>query len=127
MRCSDGKNALMYATPHDHAPIMHWLVKEGGARISDADIEEGKTALIIAIAYGRYFLAQWLLEEGGANITDRVAQVDGEHRSLWEQLKVHLTLNPYKGGTRLLSLLKVVELLDDAPPGFIPELSPMSF
>jgi hypothetical protein len=62
----------------------------------------------------------------GASITDRIAQVQGAHKTWWDQLKVHLTLNPYEGGTRLLSLLKVMVFLDDSPHGFVVGLSPMS-
>jgi hypothetical protein len=61
---SDGENAPMYATRHYHAPIVHWLVSEGGVRISDVD-RDGRSALSMAITFGRYSLAQWLLELGG--------------------------------------------------------------
>jgi ankyrin repeat protein len=111
-----GWNALMYAILHDHAHIVHWLVKEGGARIFDAD-EYGRTALSNAVYFGSYGLVQWLLEEGGANITD-TAVIDGEYMSVWD----HFNFNELASG--LQSLLKVMVLLGDAPPDFISELSP---
>lgn len=30
-----GMNALMHAVLNDHAPMVHWLLKERGAQISD--------------------------------------------------------------------------------------------
>jgi ankyrin repeat protein len=44
-----GRNALMCAVIYDHTPVVHWLLKEGDARISDVDTE-GRTVLSIAIA-----------------------------------------------------------------------------
>jgi ankyrin repeat protein len=105
-----GENVLMRAIDGDHAPIVHWLLKEGGARISDVD-REGWTALSMAFAMRREGIVKLLLEDFGANI-------HGEHQSVWNLLPVNLFPSHLP-----LYLLKVLVLLDDAPPNVVTILS----
>jgi ankyrin repeat protein len=49
-----GTNALMFAFVNAHTPIVRWLLKTGGARISCAN--NGMTALSIAAINGQHFL-----------------------------------------------------------------------
>jgi ankyrin repeat protein len=115
-------NALFYATLRGHTPIMHWALKEGGARTSDVD-RHGRTVLSMAIVFGRFSLVQWLQEEGGANITDTAA-IRGERRSVWDLVVDKLKANIFLVGAGSQSMLKVMVLLGDAPPDFIPWMSP---
>jgi ankyrin repeat protein len=46
-----GDNAPMRAVMNSHTPLVHSLLKNGGARISDAD-GQGRTALSITINFG---------------------------------------------------------------------------
>jgi hypothetical protein len=115
---SDGENALMQAVLHAHAPVAHWLLKEGGARISDTT-QEGRTVFLFALEFAHCSLVQWLLEEGGANITD-TAVMNGKHKSVWD------LYNFNELGYGLKSLVKVMVLLDDASNDFIAKLSPQN-
>jgi ankyrin repeat protein len=79
-----GRNALRIAVLYGNTPIVKWLLKTGGARISDVN-NRGLTALSIAATNGHHFLVQWPLEEGGAKITDAI-QLPGQYRSLSSSL-----------------------------------------
>jgi hypothetical protein len=107
----DGDNAVMLAIISDQAPVVHWLLKEGGARISDGN-KEGWTALKHAIEFARCGLVQWLLEEGGAKITDTAGLEEGgeQDHTVWDHLFCDLP------DSDVQSLLKVLVLFGDPPP-----------
>jgi ankyrin repeat protein len=109
-----GRNALMFAVINYHIGVVKWLLKTGGACIADTDVH-GMTALYFAARYGRYSLVQWLLEEGGAKISD-VVVIDSESKSIWDFIPMSSNILEQK------SLLKVMVLLDDAPPNFVANL-----
>jgi hypothetical protein len=105
-----------------NTPVVQWLLKTGGARISDVNCR-GSTALTLAANRGRRALVQWLLEEGGANITD--GTFCGESESVWDKLSKNIVgIVDGQELAALTSLLKVMVLLGNAPPDFIDMLVP---
>ena len=91
----------------DSATVKKMLA-EGSASIDEKD--HGHTALLISAAYGRnHALTEWLLGDGGASITE-----EGPGGNVWNML-----FNSFYHATfqdaPLLSLLKVMTLLDDGP------------
>jgi hypothetical protein len=77
----------LYATGggSDALPTLKWLLKEGGARITERD-HEGYTALLLGTMKGNFTVCQWLLEHGGANI----AETADNGRTVWTMLGSHL-------------------------------------
>jgi ankyrin repeat protein len=117
-----GGNVLMYAAYSGNAPVLFWLLKEGGARISDVNAM-GWTALSIAANRGHYSLVEWMLREGGALITDVTVEDEVDTKTVWDSISLCLALASHVS-TELLSLLKVMVLLDDASADFIAMMSP---
>jgi hypothetical protein len=110
----------MYTISNDHAPVVHWLFKYGGARISTTDMY-GWTALAFVISYHRHSLLKWMLEEDGEHISTPIT--DGTmHRDLsisngiWQAFSVD--------DMEFTSVVKVMVLLKEPPPNFITKLSP---
>jgi hypothetical protein len=95
---------------------MHWLLTEGGSSLTEKDIH-GICALAQAARCGHFPAMQYLLEERGALLNER----DNYGRTVWSS--IHL---PGDDNIELLSLLKVMVMLDDAPADFIAKLSPRS-
>jgi ankyrin repeat protein len=77
-----GRTALANAVIDNYTHVVKWLLRTGGAQISDVVDTHGMTTLALAAGRGRFSLVQWLLEEGGANITD-VIIFAGKSESLW--------------------------------------------
>jgi hypothetical protein len=108
----------MFATRRGNTAVVRWLVKMGGARISDTE-GNGMTALMWAAYNSHFYVVQWLLEEGSANITDTVV-VHGKSRSLWN----HIRSKSEGSAVELTSLIKFMVLIVDAPPDFIAKMTP---
>jgi hypothetical protein len=85
----------------------------------------GWTALSVAADHGHYSLLKWMLTEGGALITDVTVQDDVHSFTVWDSISESPDLPSYDSAS-LLSLLKVVVLLDDAPADFIAIMSPQN-
>jgi hypothetical protein len=95
---------------------MHWLLTEGGSSLDEQAVHGGH-ALSIAAYLGNFVAMQWLLEEQGASI----AESDDLGRTMWGAFYHH-----GRGAGRaaeLSSLLKVMVMLEDAPPFFVAKLS----
>jgi hypothetical protein len=106
-----GRTALLLATLGGYMEMVQWLLTEGGASVQEAG-EYGYTSLLWAAFCGRIPLMTWLLTEGGASITE----VGQDGRSVWRHLRHHIQR---ANRTELSSLLRVMVLLDDAPPEFV--------
>jgi ankyrin repeat protein len=141
-----GSPALLFAALRGHLDAVKWLLKEGGACVTEVNAS-GATALLAASVSGNVDLVRWLIEEGGASITECAA--NGNTALLMASIKGHFALMQYllvDGGAsifesnfagetvwgrlkledaddaELVSLLKVMTLLDDAPAQFINNL-----
>lgn len=57
----------MIAAEHDNLPMVIWLLREGGATLTETD-NLGRTCLLRACLYNHQPIVKWLLEEGGASI-----------------------------------------------------------
>jgi hypothetical protein len=57
----------LIAAEHDQLPMVIWLLREGGATLTEAD-NLGRTCLLRACLYNHQPIVKWLLEEGGASI-----------------------------------------------------------
>jgi hypothetical protein len=106
----------------DIARVKEFLA--GGARIDDADAQ-GSTALSYALVWGHYALTYLLLAEGGPCI-DHIAHSE---LTVWNLLRSGVARRRSQkieetGANGLSALLKVMVMLDDAPPFFISSLAP---
>jgi hypothetical protein len=104
----------MLAALSGHVETAKWLLKEGGADITERCAND-YTALLWATSNGQLTTAQWLLEGCGADISD----VGKCGRNVWSMLKPDEA-----DDDELDSLLKVMVLLDDAPADVIAKLAP---
>jgi hypothetical protein len=113
----DGFTTFVRAASQGHIPIMHWLLTEGGSSLAERDLLDAH-ALSLTARCGHFAAMQYLLEEQGASITVRDRYGD----TVWNDLWTHC-----RGigiGIGLISLLKVMVMLEDAPADFIVHLSP---
>jgi ankyrin repeat protein len=103
-----GRTALFAAAQEGHLDILRCLIEDHGADFSQR-LDSGTTLLLVAAHEGNIPLVQWLLVEGHASITE--SNENGQ--TVWNILNL-------KGADdgELVSLLRVMLLLDDAPPGF---------
>jgi hypothetical protein len=106
-----GYTPLQLAAMHGHIPIMHWLLTEDGSSSAE-QTTDGESALVLAVRGGRFLAMQWLLEEHGASL----AQRDMFGRTVWDCLWPRCT--QFRSATELLSLLRVMVMLEDAPHYF---------
>jgi ankyrin repeat protein len=104
-----GYTALLWAAYYGRIPIMHWLLNEAGSGISEKDIH-GASALSLAALNGSFPAMQDLLEEQGASMSEGTD--DGG--TVWDNLSSGTWWAP-NSSAELLSLLKVIALLEDAP------------
>jgi hypothetical protein len=112
-----GFTALLKAAGYGRLPIMHWLLTEGGPSLVEESMQ-GRHALAIAALNGRFPTMQYLLEERGASMSES----DNRGRTVWDNIKL-INLRGDESG-ELSSLLKIIVMLEDAPPDFIIRLSP---
>jgi hypothetical protein len=103
----------MLAALSGHVETAKWLLKEGGANITERSAND-YTALLWATSNGQLTTARWLLEECGADISD----IGKCGRTVWGMLEPDEA-----DDDELDSLLKVMVLLDDAPANFIAKLA----
>jgi hypothetical protein len=109
----NGYSAFLQAAYYGHIPIIHWLLTEGGSKLTEKDVLD-TPALIVAARERRFPAMQYLLEERGALVSER----DRFGRTVWGSI----FLRGYSS-VELSSLLKVMVILEDAPAGFIVRLS----
>jgi hypothetical protein len=125
----DHWTAILLAAAAGRLETVQWLLKEAWADVRDSDTQ-GRTALLRAAASGQFSVVQRLLEGGGACIKD----ASNIGLTVWMVLKIEEAI-PYYGpiisiaerrsiAVELLSLLKVMVMLADAPGDFIAKLSP---
>jgi hypothetical protein len=95
---------------------MHWLLTEGGSSLAEQTLIEGYHALMLAACASRFPAMQYLLEEQGASLTE----TKKHGGTVWSNMRVQ----GKKNAAELLSLLKVMVMLDGAPADFIARLSP---
>jgi hypothetical protein len=112
-RDMDGRTAIMLAAGNGRAKVVRFL-QAAGASIFERD-DHGCSALNLAALYGRLSLLRYFLQETGASIND--VTLGGS--TVWELLEPE-GADP----VALASLLKVMVMLDDAPPAFVTNLSP---
>jgi ankyrin repeat protein len=88
----DGQTALLCAAHGgSHSlPTLKWLLKEGGARITERG-HEGNTALLMATLNGNFTTCQWLLEHGGADI----AEAADNGQTVWMMLASSMHLKTW--------------------------------
>jgi hypothetical protein len=103
-----GGTALFAAAQEGHLDILRCLVEDHGADFSERRVD-GASLLLVAAQEGKMGLIQWLLVEGRASITES----NNYGQTVWNILNL-------KGADdcELASLLQVMILLDDEPPGF---------
>jgi ankyrin repeat protein len=111
-RNARGTTAIMVAAMHDHATTVKFL-QSAGASTTEKDYD-GWSALHYAAHNGRLSLSQYFFEEVGASFSDAI----DEGNTVWAMLKLKIA-DPVALG----SLLKVMVMLDDAPPAFVAKLS----
>jgi hypothetical protein len=114
-------SALMAAVGNGELENIKRLVAEG------ADVKEerflGLTPFLFAAAKGHIPIMHWLLTEGGSSLAERT--LDGalsQHWHAWYILS-H-SVGRETNVAELSSLLKVMVMLEDAPPFLIAKLSP---
>jgi hypothetical protein len=112
-----GETALLRAAVSGNIPIMHWLLTEGGSSLDEQAVHGGH-ALSIAAYFGNFGAMQWLLEVQGASMTES----DDLGRTVWGAFYHHG--RGVGSAAELSSLLKVMVMLEDAPPFFVAKLSP---
>jgi hypothetical protein len=112
-----GYTALLEAALDGRIPIMHWLLTEGGSSLAE-ETYQGTHALLLTALSGQFSAMQYLLEEQGALMSES----DHYGRTVWGKVGV---LSDDES-VELLSLLKVMVMLEDAPAQFIAKLSPRS-
>jgi hypothetical protein len=110
-----GITALMAAALNGHSTTVKCLQAAGASITEKSNI--GWSALHYAAHNGILSLVQYFLQEAGASISD--ATDDG--RTVWPFLMPKLEDADL---VVLISLLKVIVMLDDAPPAFVAKLSP---
>jgi hypothetical protein len=110
----DGFPALLEAALHGRIRIMHWLLNEGGSILSE-QTRDGRHALLLAALMGHFRAMQYLLGERGALTT----QSDNYGGTVWGTMDMQ-----DDESVELLSLLKVMVMLEDAPADFIANLPP---
>jgi hypothetical protein len=115
-----GITAIMVAAKYGHLTTFKYL-QAAGASITEKSIGSFSAlhfaACFAALDSGNLSEVQYFLQEAGANIDD--ATDDGE--TVWNLLELH-DADP----VALASLLKIMVILDDAPPAFVANLSAAS-
>jgi hypothetical protein len=108
-----GFTAIMLAAMHVHIATVKFL-HAAGASITERN-DHGVSALHFAAFNGDMSLVQYILQEAGADISD----VTDDGGTVWNLLELK-DVDPMA----LASLLKIMVMLDDAPPAFVAKLSP---
>jgi hypothetical protein len=100
--------ALLHASMGSNAlPTLIWLLKVGGACITDRN-HDGNSALLLAATNSNLATCQWLLEHGGAAIAD----VNDSGETVWNLLLCNLIGDDAEEVTALLRVM----VLKNAPP-----------
>jgi hypothetical protein len=108
-----GLTAIMVATMYGHTTTVKFLHAEGASITERNDL--GSSALSLAAADGILPLVQYFVDEAGTSINE----VTSDGRTLWSLLE----LTDADHGA-LASLLKIMVMLEDAPPTFVAKLFP---
>jgi hypothetical protein len=103
----------MVAAMHGHVAVVKYL-HANGASITERN-GDGVSVLNLVSFRGFLPLVQYFIEEAGA----RISEVTSDGGTLWSLLKL-TGADP----DELASLLKVMVMLEDAPPAFVAKLSP---
>jgi hypothetical protein len=111
-----GYTPFLWAATQGHIPIMHWLLTEGGSSLAEHNLAT-RSALLLAALSGHFTAVQYLLEEHGASMTE----TDNAGFTIWVYLSC---VDQATRAADLSSLLKVMVMLEDAPPFFIAKLLP---
>jgi ankyrin repeat protein len=107
-----GVTAIMVGAWYGHSTMVKFLCTAGASVVEKND--HGCSALHFAADSNKISLIQYFLQEAGASISD--ATNDGS--TIWTLLKPQ-NHDP----VALASLLKIMVMLDDAPPAFVAKLS----
>jgi ankyrin repeat protein len=110
-----GRTALITASEYGRLAVVKYLLTQG-ASITEKDDFVDFTALLAAAAGYKYVVVQYCLEEAGASITEATNTGD----TVWDFLRPE---GPESD--EFTSLLKVMVMLDDAPPAFVAILTPV--
>jgi hypothetical protein len=118
-RDSDGVTSIMLAVYcNGHASTVKFLLT-AGASTMDKD-NSGYNTLLHTAIFGEVLLLQYFLQEAGASFIDTT----NDDQTVWDLLE-HKEI--YGGWNQdpvaLASLLKIMVMLDDAPPAFVAKLS----
>jgi hypothetical protein len=108
-----GTTALMEAALFGNTTTVKFL-QAAGASVAEKNYA-GYSTLHYAAVGGKLSLVQYLLQEAGASISDAT----NAGYTVWDLLRPH-DADPMA----LASLLKIMVMLDDAPPAFVAKLSP---
>jgi hypothetical protein len=104
-------NAILYASFEGHIAIVKYLLEEGAS--ITVKTKYGWTPLILALKQRHYALAKYLLLETETSIGDSMG-----HYNVWHAFDTTGT-----DDVEMTSLLKVMVMLEDAPPAFIGKLT----
>jgi hypothetical protein len=107
-----GMTPIMLATEHRHTASVKFLQAAGASVVEKND--GGWSALLFAALLGKLSLVQYFLLEAGASIRHGTK----EEYSIWFMLRLQ-DADP----VALVSLLKVMVMLDDAPSAFVARVS----
>jgi hypothetical protein len=110
--------AFFWSAQNGYIRIMQYLLtEEGGSSLAERSVHVAQ-AFSAAARGGRYRAMQCLLEEHGSSI----AAIDDRGRSAWMLLLAGLT--GWRHDPVLLSLLKVMLMIENAPADFIAGITP---
>jgi hypothetical protein len=112
-RVAYGTTAIMLAAMRGHIATVKFLHAAGASITEKSD--SGYSSLLYAARGGNLSLVQYFLQEAGASVSE---ETEGGN-TVWGLLELK------DSDTKALeSLLKIMVMLDDAPPAFVAKLSP---
>jgi hypothetical protein len=112
-----GQTAIMIAAIFGQTTTVKFLQAAGASIIENNSA--GCSALIFAALHGRWELVQYFFQEAGAIMSDATSYSE----TVWDLLMHGVDDHYNDDSMALTSLLKVIVMLDDAPPDFVARLS----